>query len=136
MIARPIGFSNLGVELIFLALLRDQMHSLHETVVNAEADASMSSEQRKCDGAPATRNCCASGRCAVLNCAGCAVCRCNHEKRNHYCKVPIVTHQTPYCNVQSHLEWLSLVSIGLKGIGFRKDTYVRNTTQHLLGRGI
>ncbi len=25
------------------------MHSLHEKVANAEADASMSSEQRKCD---------------------------------------------------------------------------------------
>lgn len=122
MIARPIGFSNLGVKLIFLALLRDQMHSLHEAVVNAEADASMSSERRKCDGAAATR--CASGSCAVLNCAGCAVCRCNHEKKN------------TYCHVQSHLKWFSLVSIGLKGIGFRKDTCVRNTTQHLLGRGI
>ncbi len=49
MVAIPFGFNNLGANLNCLTLLRDQMHSLHEKVANAEADASMSSEQRKCD---------------------------------------------------------------------------------------
>ena len=47
---QPIGCNNLGANLKSLALLRDQMHSLHETVVKAEADALMSSEHGKCDG--------------------------------------------------------------------------------------
>lgn len=49
----------------------------------------------------------------------------HQHKRNHKCDAQSTSHT---CHV------FSLVSTGLEGIGFRKDTYVRKTTQHLLGK--
>ena len=127
MLAVPIRLHQLWSQsLECFALLRDQMHSLHEIVTNAEADALMSSEQLKCDG----KSCVLQLMCIrllhLLHCAGCAFEFADATIRTEiYIAMCYCT-----CNV------IFLVSTVPEGIGLSKDKYVGKTTKRLLGWGL